>query len=205
MSKQGKVFAAAGAMIALLVVATLAFGQWGSGGIWTVPSGGLYLNCPLNACSVQGQTINLPGLSAKSQLTAASGGSSTNTLINTGISFPIAANEVGTLNCEIYYTSTNSSGGLALGVNGPGSPTEVTIGAQIQTSATAQSIVANQGTSWQTQIGTVADTLTSGLQFAELAGGIENGTTAGTLNVQFADINTSGTVTVARDSWCSFP
>jgi hypothetical protein len=191
--------------IGLLLVTAVCLAQWGGGGLWTVPSGGLYLNCPANACSVTGQMLNFPGLSAKSQLLAASAGSATNTLINTGLSFPIAANQVGTLNCEIYYTSTSSSGGLALGVNGPGTPTQVTIGAQIQTSATAQSIVSSQGTSWQTQIGTVADTLTSGLQFAELAGGIENGPTAGTLNIQFADINTNGTVTVARDSWCSFP
>ncbi len=190
----------------VLIASVFALAQWGpQNGYWQVGSGGFALNCPANSCSVVGSVLNFPGLSAKSQLVADSAGSSSTALINTGISFPIAANQNGTLNCEIFYTSSNSSGGLSLAVNGPGSPTEVTAAAQIQTSATAVSLVSTQGTSWATTIGTVADTLTSGIQLAELSGGIENGATAGTLSIQFADINTSGTVTVKRDSWCSFP
>lgn len=204
--KRRHIFAVVTLAAALFLCAVTALGQWG--GIttfWQMGAGGWRINCPPNSCSITGDTVNLPGLSAKSQLIADSTGSATNTLINSGINFPIAANEVGTLNCEIFYTSSNASGGLDLGLNGPGSPTEVTIAAQIQTNTTAVSIVTSQGTSWQTQIGTAADALTSGIQLAELSGGVENGSTAGTLNVQFSDINTSGSVVVKRDSWCSFP
>lgn len=190
--------------VGLLLVTAVCLAQWGGAGVWTVPAGGLYLNCPANSCSVSGQYLNFPGLSAKSQLLADSAGSSTASLVNSGISFPIAANQTGTLNCEIYFTNS-SGGGLSLGVNGPGTPTQVTLAAQISTAVGAQSNFASQGTSWQVVLNSSVTSTTTTLQLAELSAGIENGSTPGTLNVQYSDENTTGTTVVKRDSWCSFP
>jgi len=195
-------------ILGLLVIASVAtysfMAQWGTqGAYYSMGSGGWQLNCPPSSCSITGTVANFPGLSAKSQLTANSAGSSTAGLINTGISFPIAANEVGTLNCTIYFTNDNG-GGLTLAVNGPGTPTEVTISAEIESAATTGNLYVSQGTSWATAVGAATSSVT-GAQYAQFSGGIENGTTAGTLAVQFSDVNTTGTTTVLRDSWCSFP
>jgi hypothetical protein len=180
------------------------FAQWGGGGTWTVPSGGLTLNCPLNACSVSGQTINLPGLSAFSLLTADNATtSSTTTPVSSGLSFPIAANETGHLDCEIYFTNT-SGGGLALDVTGPGTPTYVTARTSIYTAANSAAETVSAGTSWAAVLGSTTSTVTT-LQPAHLYATIENGTTAGTLTLQFADVNTTGPTTFKRDSWCTFP
>lgn len=193
-----------GLAVFLVAVAIAAMAQWGSINTWWgVPSGALYLNCPANSCSVVGQVLNFPGLSAKSQLLADSAGSATATLVNSGISFPIAANQTGTLNCEIYFTN-GSGGGLSLALNGPGTPTEVTVAAQIASAATTVNLTGSQGTSWAAALGAATSTVTT-LQFAELSAGIENGTTAGTLALQFSDVNTTGSTVIKRGSWCSFP
>jgi hypothetical protein len=196
-----------GALLATIVLCVaVVMGQWGSpAGFWRVGSGDIYLNCPANSCSSQGQVINLPGLSAKSQLLADSAGSASTTLVNSGISFPIAARQTGTLNCELYFTSTNAAGNLQLTVNGPGTPTQVTIAGQVPTSGTTVSLLASQTATWQGLLTPGANSVTSGVQLAEFSGGIENGTSAGTLAVQFSNISASGTTTVKRGSWCSFP
>lgn len=191
------------AAVFLLCVGTV-LAQWGSqGNYWQVPLGSWRLNCPPNACSLSGDTVNIPGASAKSQLIADSSGSATTALINSGISFPIAANEVGTLNCEIYFTN-GSSGGLTLAVNGPGTPTEVTVASQIASAATTVNLSSSQGTSWAATLGSATSTVTT-IQLAEMSGGVENGSTAGTLAIQFADVNTTGSTVIKRGSWCSFP
>lgn len=83
-------------VVVLLLCVGAVFAQWGGqANFWQVPLGSWRLNCPANACSVSGDTVNLPGTSAKSQLTADSAGSATTGLINSGISFPIAANQNG--------------------------------------------------------------------------------------------------------------
>jgi hypothetical protein len=171
--------------------------------VWTVPSGGLYINCPANSCSVTGQTINFPGLSAKSQLLADSAGSATTALINSGLSFPIAANQTGTLDCELLFTN-GSGGGLTVAVNGPGTPTQVSVHASIVSAATTANQYYSQGTSWAVALGSATSTVTT-LQSARITAGIENGTTPGTVNVQFSDVNTTGSTVMKRDSWCSFP
>jgi len=193
------VIAAAG----LLLMIGVCMAQWGGAGVWTVPSGGLYLNCPANSCSVSGQYLNFPGLSALSQLSANSAGSSANTLVNSGISFPIAANETGHLNCELYFTN-GSGGGLELSVNGPGTPADLAAYASINTSSSASAFVNSQGTSWQPTLGSTTSTVTT-VQHAHLDAGVANGTTAGTLALQYADVNTTGTTILLNTSWCTFP
>jgi len=205
MRKQLKAVIVGSLALFALIFAVHMVAQWGPAtGFWQVGSGGFSLNCPGNSCSVSGSVLNFPGLSAKSQLIADSAGSSTTALINSGISFPIAANQTGTLNCAIYFTNA-SGGGLTLAVNGPGTPTEVTAEAQIAISAILVDPFTSQGTSWAGTLNTSVTSTVTTLQAAELSAGIENGTTAGTLNVQFADVNTTGPTVVKRDSWCSFP
>jgi hypothetical protein len=202
--------------ITLLVVALMSLGvsvfhlprvlaQWGGAGVWTVPSGGLVLNCPPGSCSVAGQNLNFPGLSAFQVLTADYGTtSSSTTLINAGtLSFPIAANETGHLDCEVYFTNT-SGGGLELAVNGPGTPTQVTARSSIFSAANTSNMNISQGAAWAVALGSTTSTVTT-IQPAHLYATIENGSTAGTLNLQFGDVNTTGPTTLKRDSWCTFP
>ena len=118
--------------VGLLAVALIAFAQQ-PGNSWTLPGGTKWINCPLGTCNVSGQAINLTGLSQTVQLIADTAGSATNTLVTTGITFPIAANQTGKMACTIYYTSGTSGGGLTLAVTGPGSPTELTQASQINT------------------------------------------------------------------------
>ena len=135
-------------------------------------------------------------------LNANTGTSATNTLVNSGMSFTIAANTVYTLDCGIIFTVSTTSGvGLTLGVNGPGTPTEVTLMREINTTATAFRIDSSQGTAWAAKVGATATTVT-GLAMAHFYGLIENGSTAGTLAIQYANIGTTGTVILDRGSWC---
>lgn len=66
-------------------------------------------------------------------------------------------------------------------------------------------LFSSQGASWQATLNTSITSTVTTLQLAELSAGIENGPTAGTLNIQFADVNTTGSTVIKRDSWCSFP
>lgn len=136
------------------------------------------------------------------RLTADTSGSTNNNLTNTGMSFPIAANGVYTLDCMILFTVSATSGvGLTLGVNGPGTPAQVTLMRQMNTSTTAQRLDSSTGAAWGAKVGATATTVTS-LSRAHFTGLIENGSTAGTLDIQFANIGTTGTTTVKRGSWC---
>lgn len=190
--------------IVLLMLGAVGLAQWGGGGVWTVPSGGLYLNCPVGSCSVSGQTLNFPGLSAFVSLSAdGTTTSSTTALVNSGLSFPIAAGEVGHLDCEVYFTNT-SGGGLELGVNGPGTPTQVTARSSIFSAAATSNMAISQGTAWGVALGSATSTVTT-IQPAHIYATIENGTTAGTLALQFGDVNTTGPTTIKRDTWCTFP
>ena len=131
-----------------------------------------------------------------------SGTSATNTLVNTGMAFTLAANTVYTLNCDVLFTVSATSGvGLTLGVTGPGTPTQVTLMRQVNTTATAFRVDSSSSAAWGAKMGATATTVTA-LSFAHLTGTVENGSTAGTLTVQYANIGTTGTVVVKRGSWC---
>jgi hypothetical protein len=147
--------------------------------------------------------LNFPGLSAKSQLLADSAGSATTALVNSGISFPLAAGETGTLDCEVLFTN-GSGGGLTLAINGPGTPTQVSIHGSIVSAVTTTNQYYSQGATWAVALGAATSTVTT-IQSARITAGIENGTTAGTLALQFSDVNTTGSTVIKRDSWCSFP
>lgn len=137
-----------------------------------------------------------------SRLIADTAGSTNNTLTNTGMSFSIAANEVYTLDCQILFTVSATSGvGLTLGVNGPGTPTQVSLMRWMNTTATANRIDSSTGASWGAKVGATATTVTS-LSRAHFTGLIENGSTAGTLDIQYANIGSTGTTVVKRGSWC---
>ena len=135
-------------------------------------------------------------------LTADTAGATTNTLANTGMSFSISANTTYSLDCEILFTvSATASVGLTLGVNGPGTPTQVSLMRFMNTTATAFRIDSSTGTAWAAKVGATATTVTT-LSRARFSGLIENGATAGTLNIQYANIGTTGSTIVKRGSWC---
>lgn len=192
------------ASVAMIAVHPRVFAQWGAQNTyWQMGSGGWALNCPPNSCSIQGSVVNMPGLSGPSQLASNSAGSSTNTLVNSGLSFPIVASESGKLNCEFYFTN-GSGGGLELSINGPGTPTLLNAYVSINTAAASSAFVNSTGSAWQPALGSTTSTVTT-IQHAHLDAAIYNGTTGGTLNVQYADVNTTGTTTLLQGSWCTFP
>jgi hypothetical protein len=128
--------------------------------------------------------------------------SATNTLVNTSMAFILAASTTYTLQCQVLFTVSATSGvGLTLGVSGPGTPIQVTLLRLMNTTATAVRLDSSASAAWAAKIGTTATTVTS-LSFAQLTGTIENGTTAGTLTVQYANIGTTGATIVKRGSWC---
>lgn len=136
------------------------------------------------------------------RLTADTSGSTNNNLTNTGMSFSLEANGIYTLDCQILFTvSATSSVGLTLGVNGPGTPTQVKLMRQMNTSVTAQRVDSSASAAWGAKVGATATTVTS-LSRAHFTGLIENGSTAGTLDIQYANIGTTGTTVVKRGSWC---
>lgn len=172
----------------------------------TIPGGTTFLNCVLPiTCNVSGQQITLGNANGpKNILAADNAGSSTNTLIDSGLTtFPIAANQVGVLTCDVYFTNA-SGGGLTLGINGPGTPAQVTVAGYVFTAAAVDNLLAYQGTSWAQKLGTTTSTVTT-LQFAEIKATIENGTTAGAVSLQYADVNTTGPTVLKRGTKCSFP
>lgn len=136
-----------------------------------------------------------------SSLAADNVGNATNTLANSGISFPIDASTTYGLECELYYT-VGSGGGLTVALNGPASPTKIVLNAAIATAATTMNFNAvSTGTSWQTQVGTATSTVTT-TQYAHVTGTVQNGVNAGTLALQYADVNTTGTTTLKAGSAC---
>ena len=149
-----------------------------------------------------GCTTITGGGSSIARLTGDTAGSATNTLVTTGMTFSIAASTVYTLSCDILYTVSTTSGvGLTLGVNGPGTPTQVTLMRVMNTTATAFRVDSSASAAWAAKIGTTATTVTA-LSSAKLSGTIENGTTPGTLDIQYANIGTTGTTIVKRGSFC---
>lgn len=159
--------------------------------------------------TVNGQVCSLGGTCAitavtgqQAYKTSDTAGSASNTLVTTGMTFAIAANTSYTLDCNLIFTVSTTSGvGLTLGVNGPGTPTQVSLTRQINTSATAFRVDSSQTATWAAKVGATATTVTA-LSRAEFSGLIENGSTAGTLDVQYANIGTTGTTIIKRGSWC---
>lgn len=149
-----------------------------------------------------GCTTITGGGSSIARLTGDTAGSATNTLVTTGMTFSIAASTTYTLSCDILFTVSATSGvGLTSGVNGPGTPTQVTLMRVINTTATAFRVDSTAGATWAAKVGATATTVTS-LSSAKFSGTIENGTTAGTLDIQYANIGTTGTTVVKRGSFC---
>jgi hypothetical protein len=136
-------------------------------------------------------------------LTADATGSTSNTLATSGMTYSLAASTVYTMQCEMMFTvSATSAVGFTFGVAGPGTPTEVTIHMLNQTTQTAMRSEWSQTATWGAKVGATATTFNTNPVRAEINGLIENGTTAGTLTIQFANIGTTGTTTLKRGSWC---
>lgn len=193
------------AVVALACLAFIPLRAQQSASQPTIPGGTTFLNCVLPiTCSVSGQQITFNNANGpKAILAADNAGSATNTLIDSGLTFAVAANQVGALICDVYFTNA-SGGGLTLGVNGPGTPAQVTAGGLIYSAAATANMIASQGATWAVKHGTTTSTVTT-IQFAEFRATVENGTTAGTLSLQYADVNTTGTTVLKRGTRCTFP
>ena len=136
-------------------------------------------------------------------LNANSTTSASTTLISTGITFSIAASTSYTLDCSLQMkVSTTATNGFSVGVNGPGTPTQVTVAMDNWTSQTAHRSEWSQGTAWAVRLGATATTYSTNPLPIRVTGLIENGTMAGMLTVEFSNVSTTGTVTVYRGSWC---
>lgn len=143
-------------------------------------------------------------LGAATVLAADNAGSATNTLINSGLSWPIEGGSNYSLDCDVLYT-VGSGGGLTIGVNGPGTPTLVSVTANIATAATTMNYNAtSSGTTWAQKVGTATSTVTT-IQYAHVTAYVQNplANGNGTLALQYADVNTTGTTVLKAGTWCS--
>jgi hypothetical protein len=129
---------------------------------------------------------------------------STTTMANiTGMSWNIAASKKYVLRCDLIYQSA-STGGLKIAFTGPASPTQVEycLDAGIAAGADARACTAAANTSFATVVGSTAVTTATTNWNATLTGSIENGTTAGVLQIQFASVAAVSTI-IERDSSCT--
>lgn len=129
--------------------------------------------------------------------------SASTTLISTGMTFALAASTTYTLDCQLQMkVSTNATNGFSVGLAGPGTPTEVTVAMDNWTSQTARRSEWSQGTAWGVRLGATATTYSTNPLPVHMTALVENGTTSGTLTIEFSNVSTTGTVTVYRGSWC---
>jgi hypothetical protein len=137
------------------------------------------------------------------RLAADTGGSTSATLGSTGMTFPIAASQVLSFTCQVVVTSTSSSGGIFMGITGPTTPTNVAyqiIGAK-GGQANFNSAL-SQASYSTTGIGLIG--INTGVSLPVIfSGTLENGSTAGTLTIQFANGSGTGTAVVKRGSFCT--
>jgi hypothetical protein len=118
----------------------------------------------------------------------------------TGLSFPVAANQNYTLECNLIYQAA-STGGLVVSFTGPASPTQVSYSLNEGLSATTSGFSATTGTTFATTLGGVVTTAATNFPaYLEMA--LENGATAGTVQVMFQSAAAVAT-TVKRGSYCT--
>jgi len=120
-------------------------------------------------------------------------------LVNdTHLSFPIAANEIKYFTAELYVICGIDGSGIDVAINGPASPTNVIMGAQIiNSSGTA---LGNYVDAYETEI------LFPGVGYNRIAikmsGTIENGANAGTVYIRWAqNASQASATTVKRGSF----
>lgn len=135
-------------------------------------------------------------------------GSASATLANitwaNSCTFPVAASTVYSYYCDVESTSTNAAGGLFMGITGPVSPVASNYTLSQATSATLSAYhnISQTTTYSTTGAGVVAQTITTTWP-AHFAGTFENGTTAGTLSMQFANGSATGSTVLKRGSFCT--
>lgn len=119
----------------------------------------------------------------------------------TGLPHTVLANTTYNIECALFYSTAISTTTLQLSFNGPVSPTAFRYAVEISTGVTTV-----HGSS-QTAYQTVTDPVASGgatVLPARVTGTFENGSTAGSLNLQLRTGTNTSTVTVKRGSWCAF-
>lgn len=115
----------------------------------------------------------------------------------TGLTFSILASKDYVFEAWVLFQSDTATTGIALGVNGPASPTSVTIQTQIPISLVA--VTAGGARAYDSGTATASvDTINVNL-LAKISGIIRNGSNAGTLAIRFA-AETTGTVKVMTGS-----
>jgi|SRR5579864_501472 len=125
----------------------------------------------------------------------------TTTFSNVGFSLTVAANTSYTLSCTLIYQGSTTTAGPKFQFTGPASPTNVLVGVNGGTGATAMANgAATALSSAVTSLGTLGDTATNHVGTVTL--GLVNGANAGTVQLQAA-ANGSGTVTIKAGSACT--
>ena len=132
--------------------------------------------------------------------------SNNSTSFTTFQSVPIAASQNINFDCELIYKEGNTSGKLSLSVLTPTSPANVDAEVQIyyDTSPTVSpaNLVGNISASGGSVPGGTPVAVNTPYK-AKIYGGVENGSTSGTLAIQAASL-VAGTITILRGSYCQF-
>lgn len=144
-------------------------------------------------------------VSMTATLTADSTQSASATPVNSGLVFPIVANGIYYLECDVWFNMTTTLGGINLYVNGPGTPTRIATDALFPTNITTGAAlldVPTTGTAYQATMasGTITGT---GNGHVRLAASIQTGSSAGSLVPQFSNNGTTGLTKLLNGTTCN--
>jgi len=132
---------------------------------------------------------------------AADSSSSSTTMANL-MTFGMAANTSYTVECDLFYQGSATSAGLTLQFTSAASANNVIYGGYLyKNTATVSTGVA---TAYTTPLfgGTFTVAAASTNYIGHISGTIENATSSGTLQFQFANVVSTSSITVKRGSWC---
>jgi hypothetical protein len=121
---------------------------------------------------------------------------------STPTGFTLGASANYTLECHFYYQGSAATSVLSVRLTGPASPTSVHLSEDATTtSGAAAADYRNTASGFSTAITPTGIVTTAADMPAEIDAGIQNGTTAGAMQVQAAP-NGVGTLTIEVGSWC---
>ncbi len=138
------------------------------------------------------------------RLTANAGGVTGTTCGSiTGLSISVAASRNYAVHCRILYEASTTSDGLKFCMTTPASPGNLNVDAIIFSNNGAVTPTEGQITASGGAVSGAAATAATTVYVATIDGDLQNGTTAGTWQIQGASIST-GTMTMMRSSICNW-
>lgn len=117
----------------------------------------------------------------------------------TGLSFSVEASTNYAMTCHLYFSASATTAGINAEITGPSSPT--TVSYVLHQPLTSTTYTDSPSSAFSTKIGVTTSTTASTVFDATLTMGLQNGSNAGTVQVQLAAAGT-GTLTLENGSFC---